>query len=75
MKPSPSLPLRSVASGNANHGGSQRVSREVMFLAGRSAGPADVVTRRINRQPQSQSTRSNLSQRQLWPSRTDSQCD
>jgi hypothetical protein len=67
MKPSPPLPPRSVASGNTNHGGSQRMSREVMSLAGSSAGPAHVVTRPINHQPQSQSTRSNLSQRQLWP--------
>ena len=67
MKPSPPLPLRTVASGNTNHGASQRVSCEAMFLASRSAGPADVVTRTINRQPQSQSTRSNLPRRQLWP--------
>jgi NAD(P)-dependent dehydrogenase (short-subunit alcohol dehydrogenase family) len=53
-----------------NYGDSQRVSRDVMSLAGSSAGPADVVTRPINRQPQSQSTRSNLSQRRPWAAET-----
>jgi len=65
MRSFPSLSLRSVASGNADHGGNQRVSRKAMSLAGRSADPAGVVMRPIDRQPQSENTRPHRSQRQL----------
>lgn len=57
MTLSPSLPLRSAALGNVDHGASECVSRAPFSLASRSAGVAKVGTRPINRLPQSQSTR------------------